>query len=129
MSQFVVHGRRAVLAPLRATVSEVLHDAAVAVLGLPADKRFHRFVLMDDEDFPTPPHRSERYTIVEVMMFSGRTLATKKAFYAALFAGFESRLGITPDDLEIHLLETPRHDWGIRGQAGDDLALPYEVER
>lgn len=129
MSQFVVYGRREVLAPLRAEFSVLLQDVAVAVLGLPPDKRFHRFVLMDAEDFPTPPHRSERYTIVEVMMFSGRTVATTKAFYAELFAGVEARLGIAPNDLEIHILETPRHDWGIRGKAGDDLALAYEIER
>jgi len=118
-----------VLAPLRAELSDVLHAAAVEVLGLPPDKRFHRFFPMDPEDFPTPAGRSERYTVVEVLMFQGRTTATKKAFYQRLFRDFADRLGIEPVDLEMTLVETPRHDWAIRGQAGDDLTLTYRVEQ
>lgn len=129
MSQFKVYGQRQVLAPLRAEVSDVLHAAAVEVLGLPPDKRFHRFFPMDPEDFPTPAGRSERYTVVEVLMFQGRTTATKKAFYQRLFHDFAERLGIGPVDLEMTLVETPRHDWAIRGQAGDDLTLTYRVEQ
>lgn len=29
----------------------------------------------------------------------------------------------------IVLIETPRHDWGIRGMPGDELNLNYTVER
>ncbi len=76
MSQISVFGQRHVLAPMRARWSEIVHAAAVDVLGLPPDKRFHRFFPMDPEDFPTPPGRSERYTIVEVRLFAGRTVAT-----------------------------------------------------
>ena len=129
MTQMSITGQRHVLAPIRERVSEVLHAAAVDVLGLPPEKRFHRFFPMSPEDFPTPPGRSERYTIVEVRLFAGRTVATKKAFYARLFADFAEHLWITPVDLEIALVETPRHDWAIRGLPGDELALAYQVER
>lgn len=129
MTQVKVYGRADVLRPLRSAVSDVLHSAAVDVLGLPETKRFHRFFPMDPEDFPTPDGRTERYTIVEVLLFEGRTVETKKAFYARLFADFAERLGIGPADLEVTLLETPRHDWAIRGVAGDDLALTYRVEQ
>ena len=129
MTQISVFGQRHVLVPIRERLSEVLHAAAVDVLGLPPDKRFHRFFPMDPEDFPTPPGRSERYTIIEVRLFAGRTVATKKAFYARLYADSAEHLGIEPVDLEIALVETPRHDWAIRGLPGDELALAYEVER
>ncbi len=126
--QFKVYGRDDVLRPARPALSDVLHAAAVDVLGLPADKRFHRFFPMGAEDFPTPAGRSERYTVVEVLMFAGRSTATKKAFYRRLFQDFEDRLGITPTDLEVAVLETPRHDWAIRGVPGDELDLTYRVE-
>ena len=129
MAQFKVHGREHVLRPLRTHLSDTLHAAAVEVLGLPATKRFHRFFPMSAEDFPTPEGRSERYTIVEVLMFTGRTVATKKAFYRRLYRDFEEHLGIQAIDLEIAIVETPRHDWGIRGRAGDELALSYRVEQ
>ena len=62
-------------------------------------------------------------------MFQGRTVATKKALYRDLYARFEHELGIAPQDLEIIVLETPRHDWGIRGLPGDELTdLTYRVD-
>ncbi|WP_369069396.1 tautomerase family protein [Kineococcus terrestris] len=129
MTQVKVYGRDHVLRPLRARLSDVVHAAAVDVLGLPAAKRFHRFFPMSPGDFPTPDGRSERYTVIEVLMFTGRSVATKKEFYRRLYDDFAGHLGIEPVDLEITLLETPRYDWGIRGRAGDELDLTYRVER
>jgi len=129
VSQFKIYGRDEVLRPLRATLSDTIHAAAVDVLGLPTTKRFHRFFPMDPDDFPTPEGRSERYVIIEVLMFVGRTAETKKAFYQRLYRDFQQHLGIEPIDLEITVIETPRHDWGIRGTAGDELALTYRVEQ
>ncbi len=128
VAQFKVYGRGDVLRPVRPVLSDVLHEAAVDVLGLPAEKRFHRFFPMDAEDFPTLTGRSERYTVVEVLMFAGRSTTTKKAFYRRLFQDFEDHLGITPTDLEVAVLETPRHDWAIRGAPGDELDLTYRVQ-
>lgn len=129
MSQFKVYGQRQVLTPLRTKLSEVLHAAAVEVLGLPPDKRFHRFFPIDPENFPTPTGRSERYTVIEVLLFEGRTTATKKALYQRLYRDFADHLQIESVDLEVTLVETPRHDWAIRGQAGDDLTLTYVVQQ
>jgi len=128
VSQFKIYGRDDVLRPLRSTISDTIHAAAVEVLELPSTKRFHRFFPMSPEDFPTPDGRSERYTIIEVLMFVGRTTDTKKAFYQRLYQEFEQVLDIDPIDLEITIVETPRHDWGIRGSAGDELQLSYRVE-
>ncbi|GAB3451833.1 tautomerase family protein [Kineococcus endophyticus] len=128
MAQVKVHGRADVLRPVRRELSDLLHRAAVDVLGLPEDKRFHRFFPMDPEDFPTPAGRSHRYTVVEVLLFPGRSVATKKAFLRRLFADARSQLGLEPVDLEIVLVEIPRHDWGIRGLPGDELDLSYRVD-
>ena len=95
--------------------------------GLPADKRFHRFIRLDTESFIYPESRSERYTTIEGILFEGRGVETKKRFYQALFERFETALGIAANDLEIVLIETPRHDRGIRGLPGDELTLDYKV--
>ena len=129
MSQFKIYGRDDVLRPMRATMSDTIQAAAVEVLGLPSTKRFHRFFPMSPDDFPTPDGRSARYTIIEVLMFEGRATETKKAFYRRLYRDFEQALHIDPIDLEITIVETPRHDWGIRGSAGDELTLSYRVEQ
>ena len=128
MAQFEVYGRERVLRPLRTHLSGTMHAAVVDVLGLPAAKRFHRFSPMDEQDFPTPQGRSERYTILEVLMFTGRSVATKEAFYQRLYRDVEAHLGIEATDLEISIVETPEHDRGIRGRARDELTLPCRIE-
>jgi hypothetical protein len=37
-------------------------------------------------------------------------------------------LGISANDVEITVFESPRHCWGIRGKTGDELPLTYRVE-
>jgi 4-oxalocrotonate tautomerase family enzyme len=75
-----------------------------------------------------PPGRSERYTIIEISMFEGRSVETKKQLIRLLFERASARLGIAPDDLEITITETPRANWGIRGLPADELGLSYQVE-
>lgn len=123
-----VYGYARALAPRRAAMSEVIHACLTEVLGLPPDKRFHRFFPLADEDFCAPESRGDDYTILEILMFEGRTATTKRALYQRLYRRFEEELRIAPQDLEIIVIQTPRHDWGIRGKAGDELSLEYRVE-
>jgi phenylpyruvate tautomerase PptA (4-oxalocrotonate tautomerase family) len=61
-------------------------------------------------------------------MFSGRSLETRKALVRGLMDGLAQGLGISPDDVEVTIVESPRENWGIRGQHGDELTLNYKVE-
>jgi 4-oxalocrotonate tautomerase family enzyme len=109
-------------------MSDVLHACAVESLQLPADKRFHRFFPLDADDFCYPSDRSDRYTIIEISMFEGRSDAAKRQLIRLIFETFESELGISPQDVEITIFETPRQNWGIRGMVGDELRLNYKIE-
>lgn len=129
MAQIKIYGHAAHLRAHRAAISDAIHTCATSALGLPADKRFHRFIPLEAADFIHPSDRSERFTTIEVSLFEGRTVETKKVFIRALFARF-AELGLsTPQDLEITLTETPRHNWGIRGLPADELTLNYKVEK
>lgn len=129
MAQIKIYGHAAHLRAHRQAISDAIHACAMAGLGLPADKRFHRFIPLETADFIHPADRSERYTIIEVSLFDGRTVETKKGFIRALFTKF-NELGLaSPQDLEITLTETPRHNWGIRGLPADELTLNYKVEK
>jgi phenylpyruvate tautomerase PptA (4-oxalocrotonate tautomerase family) len=90
-------------------------------------KTLPSFLPLDADAFFFPPDRSERYTIVEISMFAGREIATKKALIRRLFEEMQN-IGIEAQDLEITIFETPRENWGIRGQCGDELQLNYRVE-
>jgi hypothetical protein len=116
------------LNPIKARMSDVLHGCVVDVLGLPADKRAHRFFPMAREDFYYPGGRSDAYTAITFDMIAGRTEATKKALIGAIFTAFARDLGIQPVDVEITLREQPAHCWGFRGMTGDQASLSYKID-
>jgi hypothetical protein len=128
MSQFKIYGHERFLNGRIPNLSAAIHSVAMEVLGLPSGKRFHRFIPMQEGFFLTPDDRSERYLIIECLLFEGRSVETKKAFYRALLPALEDAAGIAPDDIELTFIETPRHDWLIRGRPGDELNLSYRVE-
>jgi phenylpyruvate tautomerase PptA (4-oxalocrotonate tautomerase family) len=128
MSQIKIYGRRECLNPVKARLSDVIHSCVVDALKYPLDKRAHRFFPLDAEDFFYPAGRTDRYTIIEISMFEGRSVATKKDLIRLLFERIEAELEIGPSDVEITISETPRHNWGLRGLPGDEIGLNYKVE-
>jgi phenylpyruvate tautomerase PptA (4-oxalocrotonate tautomerase family) len=81
-----------------------------------------------EDDFIFPADRSAAYTIIEISMFEGRSVAAKKQLIRLLFERIAGECGIAAQDVEITITETPRHHWGIRGRPGDELGLNYTVE-
>ena len=127
MAQVKVYGLRTQLDPIKRRLSDVIHACVVEALDYPVDKRFHRFFPLAPDDFYYPAGRSDRYTIVEISMFEGRTVETKKALIRLLFERANAHLQLSSQDLEITIVETPQHNWGIRGLPGDELELTYKV--
>jgi phenylpyruvate tautomerase PptA (4-oxalocrotonate tautomerase family) len=126
MVQVKIYALRQTLEP-REQISKAIHNSVMTALEYPADKKFHRFFPLEPEDFVFSKDRSEKYTILEISMFEGRSVEAKKKLIALLFANLE-QLGIPRNDLEITVFETPKHNWGIRGVPGDELELSYKVE-
>jgi hypothetical protein len=61
-------------------------------------------------------------------MFEGRSIEAKKHLIRLLFERVPNKCGIAPQDLEMTIFETPRHNWGFRGLPGDEHKLTYKVE-
>jgi 4-oxalocrotonate tautomerase family enzyme len=128
MAQIKIYGSRAHLDAVKAELSNAIHACTVEALGLPADKRFHRFFPLDAGDFYYPAGRTERYTIIEISMFEGRSVEAKKQLITVLIERISTKFELDVQDIEITIFETPKHNWGIRGQPADELALGYKVE-
>ena len=128
MAQIKVYGLRRALDPVKRQLSDIIHACVMEAFEYPADKRAHRFFPLEEEDFFYPPGRSERYTIIELSMFEGRSVAAKKRLMQLLFERTERELGLAPVDLELTISETPKHNWAFRGLPGDEHALGYKVE-
>ncbi len=116
-----LEGRRQVL-------SDAIQAALVDAIGMPKDKRAHRFFPLESEDLFAPPDRSDAYTLIEVTMMSGRSVTAKKELVRRLFERLEHDAGLAKQDVEIVILESPPENWGFRGLHGDEAALPYAVK-
>jgi hypothetical protein len=128
MSQVKIYGLREQLDPVKQPLSDVIHSCVMEALQYPADKRAHRFFPLDRADFIYPAGRTECYTIIEFSMFEGRSVEAKKQLIRLLFERVQKECGIAPQDLEITIFETPKHNWGFRGLLGDEHKLNYKVE-
>ena len=128
MPQVKIYGIDTQLNPLKGRLSDVIHSCVVDALQFPLDKRAHRFFPLDATDFFYPAGRTERYTIIEISMFEGRSVETKKRLIRLLFERIHAELGISAQDVEVTITETPKHNWGFRGLPGDETALNYKVE-
>lgn len=128
MAQVKIYGLKEQLKPIKSQLSDVIHSCVVDALSFPKDKRAHRFFPLDKEDFYYPEGRTQRYTIIEISMFEGRSVEAKKQLIHLLFERIQQNLNIKPEDLEVTITETPKHNWGFRGQTGDEISLNYKVE-
>lgn len=121
-----IYGNRRVWGGRRAEVSDALHAALVGAWQIPEDKRFHRFLLLDDGDLVAP--RSDDYLMIEIVAFAGRTREAKRELIRRVYDDVAPALGVATDDVELVVIESPAESWGIRGRSGDELSLSYKVD-
>ena len=125
----LVYGIKEQLNPIKAKLSDVIHQCMQSVLGMPEDKRAHRFIPLDKDDFYYPGGRSDAYTVIEINMMAGRKIATQKRLIHTLFEALEAELSLAPIDIEITIKEQAPHQWGFRGITGDEARdLSYKVQ-
>jgi hypothetical protein len=127
MVQTKIYGLRERLDPIKSELSDVIHACVIEALQYPADKRAHRFFPLDASDFFYPAGRTDRYTIIEFSMIEGRSVEAKKQLIRLLFKRVQV-FGISTQDLEMTIFETPKHNWGFRGLPGDEHQLNYKIE-
>ncbi|MGB0563750.1 MAG: tautomerase family protein [Spirulinaceae cyanobacterium] len=124
----IVYGIKEKLNPIKVRLSNVIHDCMQNVLGMPKNKRAHRFIPLEKEDFYYPDDRSDAYTVIEINIMSGRKIETQKELIKSLFREIEANLSIAPIDVEITIKEQAPYQWGFRGISGDEATdLKYQV--
>ena len=128
MAQIKIYGLKSNLDENRSVISASVHEAVMSALEYPPEKKFHRFISLESSEFIYPSDRSEKYIIVEISMFEGRSIEAKKALIRGIYSNINKQVGITAQDIEITIFETPKENWGIRGMPGDELALGYKVD-
>ena len=98
-----------------------VHDSLVVTFGVAEHDRTQRLYEHDDEHFEIPPGHGDRYVVIEIDAFPGRSVEAKRALYHEIVTRLEP-VGIPRQDVLIVLRELPPENWGVRGgQAGGDL--------
>ena len=128
MPQIKIYGLQKNIEPKRFALSHAIHLALTESIGTPSQKRFQRFIILEPENFIFPSDRTEDYLIIEISMFEGRSIETKKKLIRTLQQRITETTDIKPQDIEITIFETPKVNWGIRGVTGDELNLDYRVD-
>ena len=108
-------------------LSGAIHDALIEAFKIPADDYNHRIAEYDAANFLRPPGKSDRYVLVEMTVFPGRSAAAKANLYKGIVDRLE-RLGIPRFDVLIVLNEPPMANWGVRGGLpGDSVDIGFKL--
>jgi phenylpyruvate tautomerase PptA (4-oxalocrotonate tautomerase family) len=112
----------------RQQLLDAVHDALVEAFSIPEDDRIHRIVEHDPENFEIPPGASQRYTLIEITAFPGRSATAKRSLYGAIVRNLATA-GVPAHDILAVLHEPPMENWGIRGgKPANDEDLGYRVD-
>jgi phenylpyruvate tautomerase PptA (4-oxalocrotonate tautomerase family) len=111
-----------------AAVIDAVQAALREALKIPEADRTLRLIEHPPSHFAVPPGRGEKYTLIEVTMFSGRSMAAKRALYQAIVRNLTA-LGVPALDIKIALIETPPENWGIRGgMPASEIDLGFKID-
>ena len=94
---------------------EAIHASLMKALGIPDWDRFQRLYELDDADFERPEGKTDRFTIIEITLFPGRTKEQKAKLYREIVARLSLDPGIEAKDIFIVLHEPPNENWGLAG--------------
>ncbi len=122
-----IYGIKDKLNPIKSKLSKTINDCMVEALSFPENKRAHRFIPMNKEDYLYPEGRSDAYTVIEISLMEGRSIEAKKKLIHLLFEKIGTEIGISPVDIEITISESPACNWGFRGITGDEAKLNYKI--
>jgi phenylpyruvate tautomerase PptA (4-oxalocrotonate tautomerase family) len=112
----------------RKRLLQAVHEALIEAFGIPDDDRTQRIVEHDHVNFEVPAGSSDRYTLVEITAFPGRSRTAKRALHKAIVRNLAA-VGVAAEDVSIVVLEPPMENWGIRGgRSADEVDLGYRLD-
>lgn len=106
-----------------------IHKALVTALSIPDSDRIQRLYELDADHFEIQENKTDRFTLIEITMFHGRSRDAKKKLYGDIVNNLSENPGIDPQDIFIVLNEPPKENWGIRGgKPADEIDLGFKID-
>jgi phenylpyruvate tautomerase PptA (4-oxalocrotonate tautomerase family) len=106
-----------------------VHDALVKSIKIPDYDRFQRLYELDEDNFESPPTKTDNVTIIEITMFKGRSIKSKKDLYKKIVDNLSKNPGIDGNDVTIVLYEPPLENWGIKGgKPANEVDIGFNIK-
>lgn len=110
-----------------AALIAAIQRALIEGIRIPEADRDIRILEYPDHAFAPPPERGPAYSVLEISMFSGRSIEAKARLYAALQRELAA-FGLAEGDLKIIIHDVPVENWGLRGKPADPARLGFKIE-
>lgn len=107
-----------------------VRDALSEALRAPEEDPLVRLAEYPSEQYtlPYPDRHSDRFALVEITMFAGRSIETKRRLYDAVVRRL-SAVGVPPANVLIVLHQPPMHDWAVDGGTpANEADIGFDVE-
>lgn len=130
MPSTTIEVRRGYTVEQEVQIIEAVQAALVEGFKIPPGDRCVRLVVHEPHRFIALSRleQPDRYTVVTVSAFQGRSLEAKRNLYQGIVSRL-ALLGIPPDHTKILLNEIPRENWGLRGgKPASEIELNFKVE-
>ncbi len=108
-------------------IINAVHAALVESLKIPESDKTVRFIAHEPHRFTADPRRGERFTLISIDLFAGRSLQAKKQLYTAIVRNLAA-FDIPADHVKILLREIAPENWGIRGVPASEIDLGFEIK-
>ncbi len=122
-----IETRRGWLGAQKRDFIEAVQAALVAGILIPEGDRCVRLAEYDEDAFIAGADKGPRYSVIEISLFTGRSIEAKRRLYAELAAAV-ARFGLEEQDLKVILHEVPRENWGLRGLPASEIDLGFKVD-
>ena len=110
----------------KAALLQAVHEALVIALGIPGNDRYQRLYELDAVDFECGEGHSERFCMVELTLYPGRSRELKRDAIAEITRLLGERCSIPSSDVFVNINEPSLDNWGFGGEQASDLSLQYE---
>jgi phenylpyruvate tautomerase PptA (4-oxalocrotonate tautomerase family) len=122
-----IETRRWLTREAKRALFDAVHGALVSAFKVPDHDRNQRIIEYAPEDFEASAGKGERFTIVTIDAFAGRSLEAKRQLYQELVKR-TAEVGIPAADLVVVVHDVPLESWGTRGgRAACDIDLGFEI--
>lgn len=102
----------------RQKIAQVVYQAMVTAIGVPANDQFEIISEHADTDLICDPdylgiHRTADLIMIQIFLNEGRSVEQKKLLYKSIADGLAERLKLRREDVFITLVEVKKENWSF----------------